>query len=530
MRAPELFMPMVVAALSGSALLRFAQARRRSAALLLAMVVCDLALWGQFSGWRTGSPRRKQDVFKTPAFVKEMRGEMATDGPFRVLTVDRPLADALANRPPTPGIDINLQPDTCMVHRIENAAGYDGFGVKRYSQLAGDMKVWGEFPDARRSLLVSRELDLLNVRYVVSAAPGSDAPQQLPANTRLGDFQFFERDLGIPYLESGKRLEFDFPPIETTRVALVTNLAWSTNLPDGAVAGTVTLRASDGRSFRFELHVGVDTSEWAYDRPAVRSAIRHSRAPVATSSPAEAPEGNFDAHSFVTSFALPQKAAIVGGTIEVPSIISAPQFSLCVQRVSLVDESRDLTVPLRAEWITKDGSVPVSERWRETKRVGNIVLHRNANALPRVWLATDARVVPEEEQLEMIRTAKFPDGEAWDAARTVLLEESLSLASASQGAGEARITRYEPNTVEISARVLTPSILVLADNHFPGWRVTVDGKNDRLLRVDYNLRGVQLAPGEHNVRFTYFPMSLVAGAIVSAITAAALGAWSWRSR
>jgi len=26
---------------------------------------------------------------------------------------------------------------------IENAAGYDGFGLARYSRLAGDMKLWG---------------------------------------------------------------------------------------------------------------------------------------------------------------------------------------------------------------------------------------------------------------------------------------------------------------------------------------------------------------------------------------------------
>ena len=51
--------------------------------------------------------------------------------------------------PPSPPGDwmLALQPDVYMMHGIENAAGYDGFGLARYSRLAGDMKVWGELTD-----------------------------------------------------------------------------------------------------------------------------------------------------------------------------------------------------------------------------------------------------------------------------------------------------------------------------------------------------------------------------------------------
>ena len=62
-----------------------------------------------------------------------------------------------------------LQPDTYMMYGIENAAGYDGFGLSRYSHMAGDMKVWGELTDAEGTLRGnSRALDLLNVRYLLA--------------------------------------------------------------------------------------------------------------------------------------------------------------------------------------------------------------------------------------------------------------------------------------------------------------------------------------------------------------------------
>ncbi|HEV3409269.1 MAG TPA: YfhO family protein [Chthoniobacterales bacterium] len=535
LRAPELFLPIVIAGVSAWALFQFARARRYSGAILLAVIVCDLALWGQFSGWRTGSARSAQALFETPEFIKELRREQATDGPFRILTVDRPLADALGHFPATPGIDINLQPDTYMVHRIENAGGYDGFGLKRYSRLAGDMKVWGEFPDPKHTLLVSPELDLLNVRYLIAAAPHAGAPPLLPARTKLGDFRFSDRNLDLPILKGGKRLDFDIPPTEATRIALVTNLSWAADLPDGAVAARVTLRTQDKQTFLFDLRAGIDTSEWAWDRPWTRDLIRHSRAPLALSWKVEAAEGDFKGHSFVASLPLPEKVTIVGGSIEASPLPEAPNFGIDVQRVSFVDETSDRTIALRAECVTIDRPAPAeipTTRWREVRQEDRVVLYKQERALPRTWLATEARAMSDENKLEVIRSGKFSDGAMWDPARTVLLDglPQTLMPSEQRSDGSARVTRYEPNVVEIEARTNAPAILVLADNFYPDWRVRVDGKPAGLLRVNYNLRGVQLAPGEHNVRFSYRPRSVRIGALVSLISFATLGVWCWRSR
>jgi membrane protein YfhO len=532
LRAPELFMPIFCAVLSGWAVWRFAQARRFSGAILFAVIAGDLALWGQFSGWRLGSVRPADHRFATPNFVKEMQREIAQSGPLRILSVDRPLADALAQGPAIPGIDINLQPDVYMVHRLENAAGYDGLGFKRYSRLAGDMKIWGELPDAHRSLGMSRELDLLNVRYVIAAPLHPAAPSAaVPATTKIGDFLFSGGDLGTPFLESETRVEFRTPPVAATRIALVTSLAWAADLPDGMVAGRIELQAEDGRNFSFDLRVGIDTSEWAHDRPDL--VMRHSRAPIAISGKAEGPAGEFASHSYVTSFALPERMTVTGGNIQVARLAEAPKLALAVQRLSFIDETQNGVIPLRPEWITgfQDKSMrTVTARWKEKKRGENVVIYENQRALPRAWLASEARLVPDEQALEVIRTGKFPDGSEWDPARTVLVERPANLAAVSDAATGARamIARYEPNEVGIAVRTASPAILILADNYYPGWRVHVDGERADLLRVDYNLRGVQLTAGEHDVRFTYSPRSVVYGLAISVVAAAALAFWSTR--
>ena len=85
----------------------------------------------------------------------------------------------------------------------------------------------------------------------------------------------------------------------------------------------------------------------------------------------------------------------------------------------------------------------------------------------------------------------------------------------------SRIDAYEAGINDVRMRVAAaePSVLVLSQTHYPGWKAVVDGKDAPLLRADYGFLGVPLGPGIHTVRFLYRPGSLRTGAF---LTAAAL--------
>ncbi|HVF13724.1 MAG TPA: YfhO family protein [Acidimicrobiales bacterium] len=87
-------------------------------------------------------------------------------------------------------------------------------------------------------------------------------------------------------------------------------------------------------------------------------------------------------------------------------------------------------------------------------------------------------------------------------------------------AGDATLSRYEPERVVVEARADVASILVLTDNWFPGWEARVDGRKVEVLRADHSLRGVALSPGAHRVEFDYRPRTFRAGATISLATAA----------
>jgi hypothetical protein len=140
----------------------------------------------------------------------------------------------------------------------------------------------------------------------------------------------------------------------------------------------------------------------------------------------------------------------------------------------------------------------------------------------RVYVTTGARVVPDvRAQLELM----FDEGH--DPQRTVLLATEAPAPagrpSAPAPAPEARIVR-ERNTELIvrASAVGNGGYLNVLDSYDPSWQVEVDGEPATLLRANGLYRAVRLAPGDHEVRFTYRPVAFYAGLVVTLATAAAL--------
>lgn len=589
MRAPELFVPVVLACLSAWALWAVARGRRGATLLLVALLACDLALWGQSSGWRLSSPKRDGDLWREPETVKLMRLHGAdADGLYRVLTAPHAFDPKTAPVPPSISHSAEwtlwTQPDIYMMHGVQNAAGYDGFGLARYSRLAGEMKVWGELTDPEASLRgAGREIDLLGVRYLVSMRPkGAGAPastkndsqtpaaapspaatpaQEFPeATQQYGDFMFAGHDLGLPNVGEGKTLRFALEPVEADRIALVTNLSWSEDVPEGTTVGRVSLKTEDGREFKFNLRAGADTSEWAHDRADIRARVRHKRAAVASSYVVADEKGKYEGHTYVTSFALPERARITGGEIVAEVTPKWPDLLLSVFRVSLADATAGKAYSLRREWFSVErveramaaaagagsaGSLRPTEiksseedlkemdrasRWGLVGQTAREEVYENTHALPRAWLTSDVRALDEEAALKVIRTGLLPDGSKWEPERTALVESGsgtkLYTLAALRG-GSAEVTRYEPNRVDVRTKADDATLLVLGENHYPGWRAYLDGRSAGVLRVDYNLRGVHVPAGVHEVSFVYRPKSLMYGAAVSLLASLGLLLW-WR--
>lgn len=82
-------------------------------------------------------------------------------------------------------------------------------------------------------------------------------------------------------------------------------------------------------------------------------------------------------------------------------------------------------------------------------------------------------------------------------------------------AGTASVRHHGDERVALEIEAERPGLLVLADAWFPGWKVSVDGHERPIHRVNHAFRGVLVQPGDREVIFTYAPDSFRTGAWVS---------------
>lgn len=143
-------------------------------------------------------------------------------------------------------------------------------------------------------------------------------------------------------------------------------------------------------------------------------------------------------------------------------------------------------------------------------------IYENANFLPRAFLADKAVVIKDEKKI--LKKLKSKD---FNPQEEVILEETpiaLSLEPRASSKESVDVVKYSPQEVIIKADVKDAKFLILSDSYYPGWRVYVDGKRDRIYRADYILRAVYLEPGKHIIKFIYMPFSFIIGIVISFTT------------
>lgn len=132
-----------------------------------------------------------------------------------------------------------------------------------------------------------------------------------------------------------------------------------------------------------------------------------------------------------------------------------------------------------------------------------IYISENPDALPRVFMATQATVEPNWE------VALAGLKEITDLGRNVIIDQGEVVASdwpVDQEPGEVKNFVLEPNEVRFNYAAQTGGILVLTDSYAEGWQVEVNGQPAQLLRVDGVFRGVKIdQAGEYSVRFWFRP-------------------------
>ena len=135
------------------------------------------------------------------------------------------------------------------------------------------------------------------------------------------------------------------------------------------------------------------------------------------------------------------------------------------------------------------GDLVDTDRWREitiSQEVSGypgLRVFENLRTLPRAWLVPAVESMPDNQQLESIRGE---GGKTFDPYAVALIDpasasrfdQALRVPSdqASPDDGKrVRITRRTPQAMTLATTAPRPTVLVMSELDYPGWKATING-------------------------------------------------------
>lgn len=140
-------------------------------------------------------------------------------------------------------------------------------------------------------------------------------------------------------------------------------------------------------------------------------------------------------------------------------------------------------------------------------------VYRRSQTLPLVRLVTQAENIADRS--EAWSRLNEPD---FDPKTTAILDGSCALASSDDTASSARLVVQREGLWEITTSSAVPSVLIVSQTAYPGWRVGIDGQEAEPLVAYTALQAVCVPAGEHTVTWAYRPIIFAVGFIITLVT------------
>ena len=387
-----------------------------------------------------------------------------------------------------------------------NANGYDPMVPEARLRALGGMHSDGT---ASRELFETDpgRLELLGVRWV-----------QVPTDTLAvpGDPDGLGEPLDV-VLEPPRPHLFALPITRATEVRVLSFLAGAAAVADGEVVAECVARLASGREIWLPIRAGLETAEWAWDRPDLRGQVRHARPRVhATFTTGQGVTGN----QYLAALRLPGRFAI--RSLRFRAMPGAPPLRLVRAGLYDADTSRATGLSTAAAFVSDE------VRLAEAAFTPLVSLFEVRRGIGPAWVVESLRRLPDMERvLDVLRA---PTRLGVDTRREAVAAEAdvagvaLPPGSRSQAADVARAAGGR-----IVVRAAGPGLLVVAEGYDRGFSARVDGAPASVLRVNADRVGIVLQEGTHRIVLTHRARGFLAGLLIAALTLVGLVAAALRA-
>ena len=469
---PAVWLPIVLLIASIAAIWFFSYRPRNpiNVVPLVLILIIDLGSFGWLFEWRNGPTSSSLNLpVSWLSFSKETKQQYG-----RLMTLEGGNSQSIA------------RPNLNLLNQIPVANGYGPLQLQRYATISS-VQTTGKFD----AFAVQNQLfGLMAVNAVVS--DGIVNNQFVMGGDCQGNVR-------LPYLTTSLP-----KPIEATHIRITSHLGCSVSLGQGTSIADVIVTDKDSRKSFIPVRAGIETAEWAWERPDVASSVKHGLVKQREPFPASGFTGNW----YVSE--LPLSAD--GKTVHTASIgiqwmlDGTPSFA--IREVELINRTNNQTqrIPAVDFWygdpaIWKNIAGLANTRWVKQNQLWN----------GRAWMTQDVRYAKTGEILKAVRAPTY------DARKTSYIEEEVPWSHRSVTPGRVEIVEWVPGKIVLKTKADGESFVFISQAHYPGWEARIDNERDRLFVTNYAFQGVFVPPGEHLVVLHFLNWPFIIGAIISGL-------------
>jgi hypothetical protein len=176
---------------------------------------------------------------------------------------------------------------------------------------------------------------------------------------------------------------------------------------------------------------------------------------------------------------------------------------------------------VRYVFVPPGGGIPAG--WRTLAEDASGQVAENPGVLPRAFVPR--RIVKDREpwrQMEHLKAIRdFADAG---------VVEGPDAPPRENGAASVRIVGYFPERLELEIDAKNEALVGTSVTRWPGWRLTIDGREEPLLVYNWAFLGFASPPGRHRAVLRYAPRSFRLGAAISVVSLLAAAAIFVRRR
>lgn len=153
----------------------------------------------------------------------------------------------------------------------------------------------------------------------------------------------------------------------------------------------------------------------------------------------------------------------------------------------------------------------------QTTEEGQPIPLRNPDANGNAWFVKQVKFVESADEemkaLDNLDTKNVAvintlaeDGQDFKGSEAIAKDSTASI----------QLNTYKPNQLVYTSTNSSNGFAVFSENYYKdGWKATIDGKEAKIYRVNYVLRGLEIPAGKHTVEFTFEPTVVKNGSSIA---------------